>query len=456
LVGTLSVHAQTTSQLSLSALLERARTEEPAYLGAKAAVETAQAKKDQAFGALLPQISASAGTHTNDRDYKTRDNYTPRAKDQYNNHSAQINLTQPIWQPAHLAGLDQAKIMVSQAEWQLTATEQELAARLVEAWFDLLAARDQQLFTGQQAEALEQEWRIAARAEELGEGSHPRTEIALARLEQARADAAMAESEIEQKRAVLEQWTGPLPEGNLPHLRGNVALTNPSERTLENWLEEVEEGNPTLLAARQAHEAASAEVKKQRAGHSPTLDLVASYGRNSQEVGGFPGQSGYDITNGSIGVQLNVPLYSGGTQSAKVAEALAQQNRAAQEVESARRSAVLSSKRAWFAWQGAVVRASAGAQMLSAARAELTRARRGSAQGLQTRLHILQAEQQLRAGQRDFRKGRYDQIVAFIRLKTAAGSLAVSDIADIDGRLIPHHDAADPDPRISSAEAIMR
>jgi outer membrane protein len=280
--------------------------------------------------------------------------------------------------------------------------------------------------------------------------------MALAKLEQARADAVIADSDIEQKRAVLEQWTGPLPEGDLPHLRGNVTLANPSERTLEDWLEEVEENNPTLLAARQAHEAANAEVKKQRAGHSPTLDLVASYGRNSQEVGGFPGQSGYDITTGSIGLQLNIPLYSGGTQSAKVAEAHAQAYRARQEVESARRSAVLSSKRAWFAWQGAAARARAGAQILSAARVELTRANRGKTQGLQTRLNILQAEQQLRAGQRDYRKGRYDQIVALIRLKTAAGSLAVSDIAGIDGLLVPQHEAADPDLRTADAKAVKQ
>jgi outer membrane protein len=455
-LGVLSAQAQSPSPspLSLSALLESARAGEPAYLGAKAAVESAQARKDQAFGALLPQITASAGAHTNDRDYKTRDHYTARAKDQYNNHSAQINLTQSLWQPAHRAGLDQATIMVSQAEWQLTATEQELAARLVEAWFDLLAARDERLFAERQVDAFEQEWRMAVRAEELGEGSPPRTEIALAKLEQARADAVMADSDIEQKRAVLEQWTGPLPEGVLPHLLGNVTLANPSERTLEDWLEEVEENNPTVLAARQAHEAANAEVKKQRAGHSPTLDLVASYGRNSQEVGGFPGQSGYDITQGSVGLQLNVPLYSGGTQSAKVAEAHAQAYRANQEVESARRSAVLSSKRAWFAWQGAAARAKAGAQTLNAARIELTRARRGNTQGLQTRLNILQAEQQLRAGQRDYRKGRYDQIVASIRLKTAAGSLAVSDIDGIDGLLVPRHESADPDPQTPGAKAV--
>lgn len=450
LLGTMSAQAQ---PLSLSDLLERARASEPTFQGAKAAVSTAQAREDQAFGALLPQLSASAGTHANSRNYETRDDVTPRASDEYNNHSTQISLTQPLWRPADVAGLKQARIMVAQAEYQLTAAEQELAARLVEAWFDLLAARDAKAFADQQVAALEQQWRVSARAEELGAGSHPQTEDALAKLEQAKADAAVAETDIELKRAAMEQWVGPLPEFTLPHLNGSVALIDPAAQALDVWLQEVEAGNPTVLAARQAYEAAEAEVRKQRAGHSPTLDLVASYGKNSQAVGGFPGQAGYDIKQGSIGVQLNVPLYSGGTQSAKVAEALAQEERASQEVEAARRSAVLAAKRAWFAWRGAVARAAAGAQSIRAARAELTRTGRGSERGLQTRLEILQAEQQLRAGQRDFCKGRYDQIVSLIRLKAAAGTLLLSDVTGIDGLLVPLREAADPAPRVHIAEA---
>jgi outer membrane protein len=393
-------------------------------------------------GARWPQITLSAGTHSNRRDYVTRNDYTPRENDAYNNHSAQIHLTQPLWRPANEAGLEQAQKMVTQAEWQLSAAEQELAARLTEAWFDLLAARDAKVFAEENREALQQEWRISARGQELGVGSAPQTETSLARLEQARADEAMAEMEIEQKRAALEQWAGPLPslsEGSLPHLRAQAEAGPPAD--LESWLRRVEESNPGLLAAREALEAARAEVRKQRAGHSPTLDLVASYGKNSQAVGGFPGQSGYDITQGSVGLQVNVPLYSGGTQSAKVAEALAQEERARQEAEAARRGAVLAAQRAWFAWQGAAARAAAGAQAIRAARADLARARRGRDQGLQTRLEILQAGQRLRAGERDQRKGRYDQILMGLRLRVAAGTLALSDVTGLDALLAAQAEA---------------
>jgi hypothetical protein len=81
------------------------------------------------------------------------------------------------------------------------------------------------------------------------------------------------------RRAALERWAGPLPflsEQSLP------------------WLREMEESNLTLLTAWEILEAVRIEVKKQRSGHSPTHDLVDSHGKNSQAVGGFSGQAGYE------------------------------------------------------------------------------------------------------------------------------------------------------------------
>jgi len=105
------------------------------------------------------------------------------------------------------------------------------------------------------------------------------------------------------------------------------------------------------LAALRAVDAARDEARKQRAGHQPTIDVVASYGRNAQAVGGFPGQNGYDIWQGSIGLQLNVPIYAGGGQDAKVREALAMQEKAAQALELAKRNARAMVKQAWFGWR---------------------------------------------------------------------------------------------------------
>jgi outer membrane protein len=429
---------------SFSVLLERARSGEPTYLGAKTNVLAAQARNSQAIGAMLPQVSATASSNDNDRKYKTRNSSVPEARDQYDSYSAQISLTQPLLRYANIVGWRQARAVVGQAEHQLAGAEQELFAKLVGAWFDLLAARDAVAFTGRQADALQRQWEIVSRGGELGVYGQPQVDEARTKLDQALSDAVVAETDVHLKRAALEQLVGTLPERELPYMVGEAVLASPTSDSLEKWLENVETGNPNILAATQAFEAALAEVSKQRAGHFPTLDLVASYGKNGQAVGGFPGQAGYDIVQGTLGLQLNVPLFSGGAQSAKVDEALAQKEKARLDLEVARRTAILNTKQAWFGWHGAFARTRAGNQAVKSARSALAQAKAGAENGLKTELDVLQAEQQLRAGQRDFRKGRYDQVVTFIRLLAVSGRLTDGDVAALDSLLVESPEAAEP------------
>lgn len=445
---------------SLSELLALALGGEPTYLGVKTNVDAARAKADQAFGALLPQVSASANTNANDRNYVTRSSGTPEAQDRYNSNSAQLNLTQPIWHYANYLGYRQAKMVLAQAGYQLAGAEQDLFAKLVAAWFDVLAARDAVQFSAQQAAAAQRQWEVAQRGVELEIGSQPQAEDARAKLDQALAEAVSAETDANLKFSALEQIVGTLRQFDLPYMHDTAVLADLNRDKLETWLAAVETDNPNILAALRAFDAAAAEAGKQQAGHYPTLDMVGSYGRNGQSVGGFPGQIGYDITQGSIGLQLNVPIFSGGTQSAKVVEAEAQKEKARLEIESARRAAILALKQAWYGWRAARARAQAGTQAIKAAQSALAAARAGTENELKTELDVLQAEQQLRAAQRDFRKGRYDQVVAYVRLKSTVGKLTAEDVGALDALLVPAAGRQDTQfrgvPEKSSASAALK
>ncbi|MGP1677133.1 MAG: TolC family outer membrane protein [Burkholderiales bacterium] len=437
---------------SLSALLELARSSEPTYLGARSSVQAAKARTDQAFGALLPQITASANSNANDRSYHTRIDNTPTADDRYNSNSAQFTLTQPLWRYAGIAGLQQAQAAALQAEYQLAGTEQDLASKLVVAWFDVLAARDNGLFAVQQEAAAHKQWEIARRGLELGSGGLPQAEDARAKYDQARAEAMSAATEAQIKLASLEQLVGALKDFKPPRMIDDALLADLSGDKLERWLQTLETGNPAIRAALQAFEAADAEVRKQLAGHQPTLDLVGTYGKNSQAIGGFPGQAGYDIKQNSIGFQLNIPIYSGGTQSAKVAEAVAMLEKARLDIEAARRAASLAAKQAWFGWQAAFVRAQAGRQAVKAAQAALQAARKGRDTGLKMELDVLQGEQQLRAAERDLRKARYDQVAAHVKLKAVAGMVTAEDVAALDKLFV----ASDEEARDSAPADAVR
>jgi len=413
---------------TFSQALDLARGKEPTYLSAIANVSASRERSKQAIAGLLPQITASATTNANHRDYVTNDAPIPPTVDRYNSNSRQINITQPLWRHASIIASKQAQTMLSQAEQQLAAAEQELSAKLVAAWCDVMSARDNVVHSARQALATKQQLDILSRGVQLGSESPPALAEATAKHEQALSDQVSAEMEMNLKTALLEQLTGPLTSFHPPFLTPRPELEDLSAESLAQWLQVVEVGSPLILSAEQALIAANDEVRKQRAGHQPTLDLVGSYGYNAQSVGNFPGQNGYEITQGIVGLQLTIPLYTGGGQSAKVGEALALQEKARQELEAARRAARLTVKQAWFLWRAGRARHLAALKALRSYALALEAASRGKGAGLGTDLEVLRARQQLEGARRDLNRAYYDMIVSVIKLKAIAGKLTEADL----------------------------
>jgi outer membrane protein len=428
--------------LSLTEALSLARRTDPQYLAVKANLSASRERADQAFGALMPQVSATANSNSNGRNYAVRDAHIPEANDRYNGNGTQLNVSQPLWRRSNWIAVSQTGAAVAQADHQVKAAEQDLLLRLAQAWFDLMLARDVVGYTAAQVASTQHQWDLSLAGTELGVSSVLAIEEARSKFEQASADYASAESDQGIKLAVLEQIIGPLPLLTPPFLSEEYVAKDPRGATLDQWLADAEAHNPTIPAAVKALDAANDEIRKQRAGHEPTVDLVASYGRNSQGVGGFPGQSGYDIKQRSVGLQLNIPLFSGGTQNAKVGEALAMRDKAAQDLELARRNVRTATKQAWLNWRAGFVRQTAASQSLKFTAMTLQAALRGKANGLKMELDVLQARQQWYGTLRDLQKARYDMITSHIKLQAAAGNLTDADLTGFDAWFINNNDNA--------------
>lgn len=411
--------------------VEIARGGEPNYLGAKASSAASQEKSRQANAGLLPQVNATAAANYNHRDYHTRDGLIPFSIDYYNSNSGQISLTQPLYRPSNWIAARQAEMVVSQADYQLAAAEQDLLARFVVAWCDTMFARDSLLFYTRQVAATKQQWEILKRGVELGTAAAPGLEEARAKHEQALSERVSAEMDFQVKIAALEQVLGPMQSFVPPFLSYGMKPQELTSEPLEEWLQRAER-SPQVLATAQALSAADDEVRKQRASYEATLDLVGSYGRNAQQVGNFPGQAGYDIKLGTVGLQLSIPLYSGGGQSAKVGEAIALREKARQDMAAAQRATRLAVKQAWFGAQGATTRHVAALQAVRSSILALRAALGGVTAGLKTDLEILQARQQLEAAKRDVNRARYDMITSLIKMKAAAGQLGDNDLESLD------------------------
>ncbi|MFC5741296.1 TolC family outer membrane protein [Dyella tabacisoli] len=427
-----TVRGEATTVTSLGELFAVAHESEPGYRAARANLTASQARTRQAFGAMLPQITGTANSNGNKRRYDTRDRVTRTLHDRYHSDGDQLSLNQPIWRPANVAAWREAEESARQAGYQLADAEQQLYLKLATAWFDLMEARDGVEFTTAQRDALRAQWDIAQRATELGAQGQPQADEARAKYEAADADQASAEWDQAAKLAALEQWIGAAGDMVQPYLRDEMEIPDLLGGDLDEWLEQIDTHNPALHAAKRALAAAEEEVHKQRAGYQPTLDMVATYGNTDQAVGNFPGQPGYGIRQLAVGLQLNVPLYSGGTQSAKVAEALALRDKAMEDIEATRRTAILNVKTAYLGWRAGRAKASGAKAAVVSAKTALAVADRATERGLKINADVLTARQQLAGARRDLRKGRYQQLTSYIKLRAALGELTAADVDDLD------------------------
>lgn len=439
----------TAAALTLGEAVGQAEHSDPAYLAAKSGLDVTEERARQAHANLTPQLTASASRNSNQRDYSVQ-NARPNGAtyENYNSSSVQVNLTQPLFHHASFIAMKQAILARSQAGRQLDAAGQDLLVRLAQAWFDSMQARDEAAFSDAQLNAARAQWETANRNAELGMTSPTEREDARAKYEQAMADRVAANSNLEIRLAALEQILG-APVAGLPEWSAGPPELEEPGNTLGYWLDKAERGNPALLAAQYALESAEEEIRKQRAGHEPTLDFVASRSKTSQGSGLVGGQAGFSSSQSSVGFQLNLPLFSGGLVIAKTGEAAALRDKAQHEREAALRSARLSVRQAWFSWQAGYGRYLAAQQQIRAAEAALKGAGSAKALGVKTELDVLKAQQQKEGASRDLRKARYEMIVSHCKLKAAAGELRGDDLSALDklfgedGESIPAPDAPD-------------
>jgi outer membrane protein len=179
-------------------------------------------------------------------------------------------------------------------------------------------------------------------------------------------------------------------------------------------------------------ESAKRDIARNRAGHLPTLDLVASNTRILND-GSISNTS--RSTGNAIGVQLNVPIFSGFAVTSRVRESIALEDRARNDLESTRRNAVLGVRQAYLGVNSglAQVRALEAAEISS--QSALDSNKLGYQVGVRINIDVLNAQRQLFSTQTDLARARYNTIMNGLRLKASAGSLREADLIPVNALL---------------------
>jgi outer membrane protein len=236
------------------------------------------------------------------------------------------------------------------------------------------------------------------------------------------------------KRRALQQLLGKLPD-HLATLREPLVLAPPKPDDLEAWVKTAQDTSFTVVSARAAAVIAREEVESQRAAHLPTLDATASFSRAYNPSASSAGVVGPITNNGTVGLTLSVPFYSGGLIQSRVRQALAQREKADQDLESTERSVAQAVRQNYLNVTSGIAQVQALEQALTSTQSQLDSTILGRDVGVRTSVDVLNAQQQVYQTRRDLQQARYNYLLNTLRLKAAAGQLAETDVQDVNRAL---------------------
>ena len=414
-----------------------AQGNDPTFAAARFAFEAAQEKIPQARAGLLPALNLNGNNNLTHASSQFTNLLTSQAlvDRDVRAWTWTLQLTQPLIRMQNVYGYRESSSLVDQARAQYTQAEQDLILRVTQAYFDVLVAQESIEVADAQVKSAGEQLALAQRGFDAGTNSITDTHEAKSRSDLARAQRIAAQNELEAKHAELEKLVGQ-PSTKLAALQSDVVIPKPEPDDVKAWADQARESNPAVLAPKAAVNAAEAEISRNRAEYSPTLDLTASYGNNySSGSISTPSDYGTRINSGQIGVQLNIPIYAGGTTNSRVTEAIANKNKASAELEAAQRQSATDAKKAYEAIVNGLALIEALESAAESSKSAVNGNQIGYKLGIHMNIDVLNAEQQLYNAQRDLLKARYDTLFQGFKLKAAAGVLTESDLLEINGLL---------------------
>lgn len=417
----------------LMQIYREAQQNDPSLAAARANWAATQERVPQARAALLPNVGFSGTANANDGRTNIRTDPRTVSASSYGNAALTISASQPLYRQQNAVALDQARRVVEQADFTLAASQQELIIRVTVAYFDVLLAEVNVELAEAQKAAVSEQLAQARRNFEVGVATITDTNEAQARFDSIVAQEIAARNDVDNRRTALSAIIGRMP-GPLRKLGPGFEPTLPAPNVLEHWLDRALADNLNVRIAGYNLDVATLEIDRARAGHLPTVDLVASAGQNWGS-GSLANDFRFDTRSLQIGVALNVPLYQGGFVDSRVRETVSLQESARQNLEVARRSAVSNAQVGFAGVNSAAASVKAFEQALRSAQTALESNRLGQEVGVRTNLDVLNVTQQLFQVRRDLAQAYFNYLISILRLKAAVGSLTEIDLEDINRRL---------------------
>ncbi|HUH92611.1 MAG TPA: TolC family outer membrane protein [Casimicrobiaceae bacterium] len=419
-------------------IYREALANDPVLASARANWEATQEVVPQARAGLLPSVTLVGNANGEHFYEKLHTDPSLSTTQNFPTANYTFSASQPLYRKQNLVALDQAKQTVSQSDYVLASARQDLIVRVAQAYFDVLLARFNIELTESQKAAVSENLAQAKRNFEVGTATITDTNDAQAKYDQIVAQEIATRNDLDNKIAALRAIIGRSP-GELKRFAGTYQPQQPMPNNLDAWVDAAVRDNPQVRIAQANYDIAVLEVDRQRAGHYPTVDLVANFGQAysgaSPSVGGSFSSIANDTRQGLIGVQLNVPLYLGGSIESRVRQAISNLDKSRQDLEAAKRSAQLSAQTAFTGVTSSVAQVTAFEQAVKSAQVSYESTRVGLEVGVRTNLDVLNQQQQVFQTRFNLAQSYYNFAINRLKLKQAVGTLSDTDIEELNRAL---------------------
>ncbi len=425
----LSLQAGQAGAMNLQQAYDAALRNDPTYRSAYQDSLSGAENKVLGRAGLLPQLSANYSASKTRADL-TQPNFAgvrTTTHPVYYSHADGVQLRQVLFSLDALARYKQGLAQSQYAESQFSSMGQDLVLRLTGAYFDAALTAEQVLLAQAQRDAQIEQLKVNQHLFNKGEGTRTDVLETESRLQLSEAQLIEALDNQRNATAAIEAMVGEA----VPAVAvlGEVFQMKPLQPAgLADWKALALEHNPDLQAQRFLIEASTQEYNKSRAGHFPRVDLVGGLSKSKSDTLTTLNQ---DSTSRSIGVQVNIPLYSGGAVNATMRQASAGVEKARSDLESKSGRLMVDLGRQYGLVKSSMTRIAALDRAVESAQLLVKATEQSIKGGVRINVDLLNAQQQLYTSKRDLAQARYTYLLAMLRLSADAGTLGADDVRDV-------------------------
>jgi outer membrane protein len=387
-------------------------------------------KKPQALSGLNPQVNLT-GSASYTTSFSTRVAHRPDDKSAFLNLGYTLNLTQPLYRKSVNIQIDQADATISKARAILVLDQQNLIIRVADAYLTYLKAKDNGKFAKLETKAFLRQFMQVKAFFDAERSAITDVKEAQARYDLARSREVSSVQQIQLAKESLKAISGYYYK-DLLGAANQIPLLSPRPNNINAWSQVAVKNSKKVKMAKYAVTIAEESVNLARASKSPTVDLFARHSTSSTY-----GESGFDQDklDAVVGIQLNIPLYTGGNTASKVREARHKLQQSRYLLEAEKRSAIQQTRASFLTITTGLSQLNALQQALKSNQIAARATQTGFEVGTRTAVDVLLSVRETFRAQRDYTNARYDFLLNTLKLKQAVGILRIQDLQGLSNLL---------------------